>query len=159
MKLSEKFPVPHDVALLYDFVNSVDLRRYVEQGVVHDPGDELATPAQLQDWLQARGLLKRGERVSPAEHRKALELRDALRSFLAAAPAERKPTAGLLETRPPASFARQRVAQSGAGSAPGPGRRDQRARPRPGRTRAARGQREAGTGRDLQFRGMSVGVL
>ena len=73
MKLSEKFPVPDDVALLYDFVNSVDLRHYVEQGVAHDPGDELATPAQLQDWLQARGLLKRGARVSPAEHRHALQ--------------------------------------------------------------------------------------
>src|SRR4051794_2556687 len=64
MKLSEKFQVPDDVALLYDFVNSVDLRRYLEHGVAHDPGDELATSAQLQDWLQARGLLKRGDRVS-----------------------------------------------------------------------------------------------
>ena len=54
-----------------------------------DPGDELATSAQLQDWLQARGLLKRGVRVSPAEHREALRLRDALRIFLSAAPAER----------------------------------------------------------------------
>ena len=97
MKLSEKFPVPADVALLYDFVNSVDLRRYVEQGVAHAPGDELATPAQLQDWLQARGLLKRGVRVSPAEHRNALELRDALRNFLATAPAERRSAAALLE--------------------------------------------------------------
>jgi predicted RNA-binding Zn ribbon-like protein len=98
MKLSEKFQVPGDVALLYDFVNSVDLRRYVEQGVVHDPGDALATAAQLQNWLQARGLLKRGGRVSPAEHRKALELRDALRTFLAAAPLERSAAAGLLES-------------------------------------------------------------
>ena len=98
MKLSEKFQVPVDVALLYDFVNSVDLRRYVEQGVVHDPADALATSAQLQSWLQARGLLKRGVPVSPAEHRKALELRDALRTFLAAAPAERSAAAGLLES-------------------------------------------------------------
>jgi len=97
MKLSEKFQVPGDVALLYDFVNSVDLRRYVEQGVAHDPGDELATPTQLQNWLQARGLLKRGVRVSQAEHREALALRDALRIFLAAAPAERTSAAGPLE--------------------------------------------------------------
>jgi predicted RNA-binding Zn ribbon-like protein len=97
MKLSEKFQVPGDVALLYDFVNSVDLRRYVEQGVAHDPGDELATPAQLQNWLQARGLLKRGVRVSQAEHREARALRDALRVFLAAAPAERSSAAGPLE--------------------------------------------------------------
>ncbi len=97
MKLSEKFQVPGDVALLYDFVNSVDLRRYVEQGVAHDPGDELATPTQLQNWLQARSLLKRGVRVSQAEHREALALRDALRIFLAAAPAERTSAAGPLE--------------------------------------------------------------
>jgi predicted RNA-binding Zn ribbon-like protein len=98
MRLSEKFQVPRDVALLYDFVNSVDQRRYVEQGVVHDPGDELATSAQLQNWLQARGLLKRGIRVSPGEHRKALELREALRNFLAVAPAERSSAAALLES-------------------------------------------------------------
>jgi predicted RNA-binding Zn ribbon-like protein len=98
MRLSEKFQVPGDVALLYDFVNSVDLRRYVEQGVVHDPGDELATSAQLQNWLQARGLLKRGVRVPPAEHRKALELREALRNFLAVAPAERSSAVASLES-------------------------------------------------------------
>jgi predicted RNA-binding Zn ribbon-like protein len=96
MRLSEKFQVPGDVALLYDFVNSVDLRRYVEQGVAHDPGDEFATPAQLQSWLQARGLLKRGARVSRAERRDALELRDALRLFLAAAPAGRGSAMGPL---------------------------------------------------------------
>ena len=97
MRLSEKFQIPGDVALLYDFVNSVDLRRYVEQGVAHDPGDELATPTQLQNWLQARGLLKRGLRVSRAEHRDALALRDALRIFLAASPVERPSAAGPLE--------------------------------------------------------------
>jgi predicted RNA-binding Zn ribbon-like protein len=97
MRLSEKFQIPGDVALLYDFVNSVDLRRYVEQGVAHDPGDELATPTQLQNWLQARGLLKRGLRVSRAEHRDALALRDALRIFLAASPVERPTAAGPLE--------------------------------------------------------------
>ena len=97
MRLSEKFPVPGDVALLYDFVNSIDLRQYVERGVAHAPGDELATPAQLQKWLQARGLLKRGAKVSQAEHREALELRDALRMFLSAAPADRASAAGPIE--------------------------------------------------------------
>jgi predicted RNA-binding Zn ribbon-like protein len=92
VRLSEKFPVPAEVALLYDFVNSIDLRRYVEQGVAHEPRDELATPAQLQKWLQARGLLRRGAKVSQAEHREALELRDALRIFLSATPAERAST-------------------------------------------------------------------
>jgi predicted RNA-binding Zn ribbon-like protein len=97
MRLSEKFRVPGEIALLYDFVNSIDQRRYMEQGVAHDPCDELATPAQLQKWLQARGLLERRVRVSQEEHREALAFRDALRIFLAAAPAERASAAGPLE--------------------------------------------------------------
>lgn len=97
MRLSEKFPVPDNVALLYDFVNSIDLRRYVEQGVAHEPSDELATPAQLQKWLQAHGLLKRGVTVSRAEHGEALELREALRIFLSATRVERPSAAGQLE--------------------------------------------------------------
>jgi predicted RNA-binding Zn ribbon-like protein len=97
MRLSEKFPVPGEVALLYDFVNSLDLRRYVEQGVAHEPGDELATPAQLQKWLQARRLLGRGGNVSRADHREALKLRDALRTFLSTTPSERASASGSIE--------------------------------------------------------------
>jgi predicted RNA-binding Zn ribbon-like protein len=96
MRLSEKFSVPGDVALLYDFVNSLDLRRYVEQGAAHDPSDELATPALLQTWLQTRGLLEPGARVSQTEHREALQLRDALRTFVAAPPMDRASAAGPL---------------------------------------------------------------
>jgi predicted RNA-binding Zn ribbon-like protein len=97
MRHSEKFPVPGDIALLYDFVNSVDLRRYVEQGVAHEPGDELETPAQLEKWLQARGLLKSGTRISQAEHREALELRTALRRFLSSSPTQQSVAAIELE--------------------------------------------------------------
>jgi predicted RNA-binding Zn ribbon-like protein len=97
MRHSEKFPVPGDVALLYDFVNSIDQRRYVEQGVVHEPGDELKTPAQLEKWLQSHGLLKSGRRVSPAEHREALELRAALRQFLGSSPTQQTAAAIDLE--------------------------------------------------------------
>jgi predicted RNA-binding Zn ribbon-like protein len=96
MRWSEKFGVPGDIALLYDFANSLDLRRYVERRAAHDPGDELATPAQLKDWLRTRGLLENGAGVSPAEHREALQLRDALRTFLAAPPADRTSTVGPL---------------------------------------------------------------
>jgi predicted RNA-binding Zn ribbon-like protein len=96
MRWSEKFGIPFDLALLYDFANSLDLRRYVEQGAAHDPGDELATPAQLEDWLRARGLLENGAEVSPVEHREALQLRGALRTFLAAPPANRMSTVGPL---------------------------------------------------------------
>jgi predicted RNA-binding Zn ribbon-like protein len=93
MRLSEKFAIPSDLALLYDFVNSLDLRRYMEQGAAHDPGDELATPAQLREWLQIRGLLDDGVDVSEAEHREALQLREALRTFLAAPPQARSSAA------------------------------------------------------------------
>jgi len=96
MKPSEKFRVPRDAALLYDFINSLDMRRYVEQGAAHDPSDVLETPEQLQLWLRARGLLKRGTRVTSAEHREALALRDALRTFVAAPSAGRFSAAGPL---------------------------------------------------------------
>lgn len=89
MHLSDKFPVPGEIALLYDFVNSLDLRHYVEQGETHVPGDELATTAQLESWLRARGLLARGARLGTEDHRSALELREALRAFLRLAPADR----------------------------------------------------------------------
>jgi len=98
MKLSEKFAIPSDLALLYDFVNSLDVRRYVEQGAAHDPSDELATPAQLRDWLQTRGLLEGGIDVTEAEHREALRLREALRNFVAVPPQARSSAGGALVT-------------------------------------------------------------
>jgi predicted RNA-binding Zn ribbon-like protein len=82
MRLSEKYPVPAEVALLYDFANSLDLRRFVEQGAAHAGGDELATARQLKDWMQARGLLRKGERIDGVDHHRALALREAVRSFL-----------------------------------------------------------------------------
>src|SRR5262249_27655511 len=96
MRLSEKFAIPRDLALLYDFVNSLDLRRFVEQGTAHDPTDELATPAQLRDWLKTRGLLKAGVEVSKAQHREALRLREALRNFVAVPPHARSSAARAL---------------------------------------------------------------
>jgi hypothetical protein len=98
MKLSEKFAIPSDLALLYDFVNSLDVRWYVERGTAHDPSDEFATPAQLRDWLQTRGLLEGGVDVSEAEHRGALPLREALRNFVAVPPQARSSAAGALVT-------------------------------------------------------------
>ena len=82
MRLAKKYAVPEELALLYDFLNSTDLRIYVEKGAQHARSDEFDTPAQLENWMRERGLLKRSERVSVAEHRQALELRSALRSFL-----------------------------------------------------------------------------
>jgi hypothetical protein len=60
MRLSEQYQVPQELALLYEFVNSVDLRRFVEQGAQHATRDELTSAAQFAGWMRARGLLKKG---------------------------------------------------------------------------------------------------
>src|ERR1022692_1101054 len=90
MQLSDKFSVPGDIALLYDFVNSLDLRRYVEQGVAHVACDELATTAQMGVWLSARELLRESVQLGEDNHRSVLALREALRSFIQLAPIDRK---------------------------------------------------------------------
>jgi predicted RNA-binding Zn ribbon-like protein len=90
MRLSDKFSVPGDIALLYDFVNSLDLRRYVEQGVAHIASDELATTAQMGVWLRARELLHASVQLGEGNHRSVLALREALRSFIQLAPIDRK---------------------------------------------------------------------
>jgi predicted RNA-binding Zn ribbon-like protein len=90
MRLSDKFPVPSDIALLYDFVNSLDLRRYVEQGVAHVVSDELATKSQLESWLSARDLSAENTRLSEHDRRGALALREALRSFIQLSPNDRE---------------------------------------------------------------------
>jgi len=57
-----------------DFVNTREL----------DPEREaLPTPEALAVWLDGRGLLRQA-RVSPADHRRAVELREALRRLLLA---------------------------------------------------------------------------
>jgi len=89
MRLSDKFAVPDDVALLYDFVNSLDLRRYVERGTAHIASDELTTPPQLEAWLRQRNLLDLGVHLSVDDHQNGLALRTALRSFLELAPNDR----------------------------------------------------------------------
>jgi predicted RNA-binding Zn ribbon-like protein len=89
MYLSDTFAVPTELALLYDFVNTLDERRYVEDGAAHAGGDEIATPRLLEAWLRERGLLQRGQQIAPREHRAALDLREALRDFLLKPPEER----------------------------------------------------------------------
>jgi predicted RNA-binding Zn ribbon-like protein len=89
MKLAKKFAVPGELALLYEFVNSLDLRRYTERGQQHAGHDELGTPGQLEQWLRERGLLDSHARVSAPAHRLALRLREAVRAYLQAAPEAR----------------------------------------------------------------------
>ncbi len=91
MRLSQRHPspVPREFALLYEFANSLDLRRFVQAGVPHAGGDELATLSGLELWMRRRGLLGEGVRLGPEDHRTALELRDSLRALLLAAPSSR----------------------------------------------------------------------
>lgn len=62
-----------------------------ELGIVHDllrtaprgeRADRLRTPMELAGWLTAQGLLPTGAEVTAEEHRRGLELRDALLSVL-----------------------------------------------------------------------------
>jgi predicted RNA-binding Zn ribbon-like protein len=89
MWLSQKFAVPSELALLYDFVNTLDERRYVEDGAAHVGGDEIETQRLLESWMRERGLLPRGGHIDAREHRGALELRSGLRDFLRNPPARR----------------------------------------------------------------------
>lgn len=82
MRLSVKYAVPPELALLYDFVNTLDRRRYPENGIAHAGGDEIETPRQLEAWMRERDLLHQREHVDAGNHRAALELRTALRDFL-----------------------------------------------------------------------------
>ena len=89
MRLAKKYAVPPSLALLYEFVNSLDLRRFEERGSPHEPRDELATPAQLESWLRERRLWQEKERMTPGAFRAALELRQSIRDLLALNPGSR----------------------------------------------------------------------
>jgi predicted RNA-binding Zn ribbon-like protein len=64
---------PQPLYLVQRFVNSVDL----ENG-----GDELSSPEALRDWFAERGLMDAGEEVSPADLKRAIEVREGLRAVL-----------------------------------------------------------------------------
>lgn len=89
MTLSETYGVPPELALLYDFVNSLDERRYVENGALHNGGDEISTPRLLLKWMRTRGLLGGAARIETVDHKTALDLRQALREFLRSPPDQR----------------------------------------------------------------------
>ncbi len=66
---------PHNLQLVVDFVNTIDLE---------DGPDLLDTPASLAEWLAARDLLAGGVSLADAQWRAALGLREALRAVLTA---------------------------------------------------------------------------
>ena len=89
-KLSRKFKVPDELANLYDFANSLDLRHFRHRGVQHPQSDELAGPRELGTWMAERGMLADRAKITPAMFDQAVELRSAVRDFLQCVPDERR---------------------------------------------------------------------
>jgi predicted RNA-binding Zn ribbon-like protein len=87
---SRKFQVPDQLANLYDFANSLDLRRFMHRGVQHVPGDDLRSPRQLEAWMSARGLSASGGQMTATMLETALQLRSGLRAYLELQPGERR---------------------------------------------------------------------
>jgi predicted RNA-binding Zn ribbon-like protein len=68
----DRAPAPGPLRLVQRFVNTVDL----------EGGPELLPDAAaLRDWLAATGLLDAEARVTAADHRRAIELREAIRAL------------------------------------------------------------------------------
>jgi predicted RNA-binding Zn ribbon-like protein len=88
-KESRKFKVPDELANLYDFANTLDVRHFTHRGVAHQQGDELGSPRELGVWMSQRGLLFTGEKLTSAMLEAALRLRAGVRDCLQRDPAER----------------------------------------------------------------------
>src|ERR1700737_2056134 len=89
-KDSKKFQVPDELANLYDFANSLDVRHFTHHGVQHVQGDELTKPRELGAWMSRRGLLFGSAKITPAMFATALQLRAGVRSYLECDPVERR---------------------------------------------------------------------
>lgn len=74
---------PAGLAVLLEFLNSRDERRFAVHGMRHRGGDELTTTAALAGWLSGRGLIDGGTAASAADLRQAHALREGLRGALA----------------------------------------------------------------------------
>ncbi len=87
MNLSTKYAVPPHLALLYDFVNSLDERSYVENGGRLQGGDEFATTPNFARWLDSHGFQSDNFET---DRQRAIMLRDAMRMFLRVPPEQRR---------------------------------------------------------------------
>jgi predicted RNA-binding Zn ribbon-like protein len=81
-KQSRKFKVPDELANLYDFANTLDMRHFRHHGVSHRQHDELESSQDLASWMAERGLLQGDAKVTPAVLERALKLRTAVRDYL-----------------------------------------------------------------------------
>src|SRR4051812_31653091 len=89
-KQSRQFKVPDELANLYDFANSLDVRHFTHRGVPHQQHDELSGAKELGAWLSQRGLSSPGARITSAQFGTALQLRSAVRCYLQCDPAQRR---------------------------------------------------------------------
>src|SRR5438270_11120396 len=71
--MAKERPAPDELELVRAFVNTRD---------IEERREELSSPAELHEWLVARGLLAPGEAAGDADLRRAQKLREALRSAL-----------------------------------------------------------------------------
>ena len=86
---SKKFGVPDQLANLYDFANTLDVRHFTHHGVQHPQGDELSNARDLARWMSQRGLSSGSAKITPAMFATAIELRTLLRDYLQCDPLER----------------------------------------------------------------------
>jgi predicted RNA-binding Zn ribbon-like protein len=89
-KNSRKFQVPDELAHLYDFANSLDVRHFTHHGVRHAQSDELTGPRELAGWMSQRGLAAKDTNITDAMFDSALQLRAGVRAYLECDPAERR---------------------------------------------------------------------
>jgi predicted RNA-binding Zn ribbon-like protein len=89
-KASRKFQVPDELANLYDFANTLDVRHFTHHGVQHLQDDELSGARELSVWMSQRGLLPTSARITPAMFDTALQLRAAVRGYLECDPVQRR---------------------------------------------------------------------
>ena len=87
-KQSRQFQVPDALANLYDFANTLDLRRFTHHDVPHRQDDELKSAQDLASWMEQRRLLPRGAKITPAMFEAARGLRTSLRDYLHHDPSE-----------------------------------------------------------------------
>ncbi|MFP2927453.1 CGNR zinc finger domain-containing protein [Pyxidicoccus sp. 3LG] len=78
--------LPADIALVHDFVNTLDVEKLL---------DEVPSPESLAGWFHARGLLTAGDTVSPESFTAAIQVREALRAVLLSHNGEPLPAAEL----------------------------------------------------------------
>src|SRR6266446_10456225 len=89
-KDSRKFKVPDELANLYDFANTLDVRHFVHHGVQHQQADDLDSAASLGKWMTERGLAERGVVPSQRTFDRALRLREKIRDYLKCDGVERR---------------------------------------------------------------------